>query len=93
MQTWLSRTGTGCLLALGLAGACAGAWAQQGQMAVAAHKGTFNYLRVAPNNHAHIIEKMPQGTRLEVVGQQGDYYAVILADNTRGWTFKTNVRF
>ena len=67
--------------------------AQQARMAVAAHKGMFNYLRTGPSNHARILEKMPQGTQLEVVGQSGDYYAVILADGTRGWTYVTNVRF
>ena len=82
------------LLALGLVLAGAKAPAQQqARMAEAAHKGTFNYLRDAPSNHSHIIEKMPQGTRLEVVGLQGDYYAVILADGTHGWTYITNVRF
>ncbi len=67
--------------------------AQQARMAVAAHKGTFNYLRTAPDNHSHILEKMRQGTQLEVVGMQGDYYAVVLADGTHGWTYRTNVRF
>ena len=67
--------------------------AQQARMAMAAHKGTFNYLRNAPGRSSHIIEKMHQGTRFEVVGLQGEYYAVILADGTRGWTYITNVRF
>ncbi len=67
--------------------------AQQERTAVAAHKGTFNYLRDAPNRHSRIMEKMPQGTQMEVVGQSGDYYAVILVDGTRGWTYVTNVRF
>ena len=81
------------LIALGLVSAGTPASAQQARMAVAAHKGTFNYLRDAPGRSSHIIEKMHQGTRFEVVGLQGDYYAVILADGTRGWTYITNVRF
>lgn len=89
----LSKVVVAGLTVLGLVSAGTPASAQQARMAVAAHKGTFNYLRDAPDRSSHIIEKMRQGTRFEVVGLQRDYYAVILADGTRGWTYITNVRF
>ena len=92
MKHILPATALGLVLAFCLSGAT-GALAQQTRMGVAAHKGTFNYLRDAPNRHSRIMEKMPQGTQMGVVGQSGEYYAVILADGTRGWTYVGNVRF
>jgi uncharacterized protein YgiM (DUF1202 family) len=82
----------GLMTALSLVGSLS-ALAQQARMGVAAHKGTFNYLRTGPNTHTKILEKMPQGTQMEIVGQSGDYYAVVLADGTHGWTYITNIRF
>lgn len=67
--------------------------AENAHMGVAVHKGTYNYLRVAPNRNCHIIMKMRQGTEFQVVGFQDGYYAVILQDGTRGWTAAVNVRF
>jgi hypothetical protein len=93
MKRFLSKVAVLCLIATSGLIACMGALAQQVRMAEAAHKGTFNYLRVAPDTHSHMIMKMRQGTRFEVTGKQGDFYSVILADGTRGWTFDTNVHF
>ena len=93
MKRLVSKAAALCLAALSLGTACTSAPAAPARMAEAAHKGTFNYLRVGPDHRARIIEKMPQGTRFEVVGAQGDYFAVILADGTRGWTAGANVRF
>lgn len=96
MRNILSRAAAFCLAVTGLMTACAGVSAQQQaqvRMAEAAHKGIGNNIREAPDNHSRVIVKLPQGTRFEVVGQQGDWYAVVLADGTHGWSFKTNVRF
>ena len=93
MKGHLSKAAALGMVAMSFLVACTGATAQQVRMGEAAHKGTFNYLRVGPNTHTHIIEKMRQGTRFQVVGQQGDYYAVILTNGTRGWTYITNVHF
>ena len=90
MKTLLKLTAS-CLAVLVLGSA--GVQAQQARMGEAVHRGTYNFLRSGPDQHAPIIEKMRQETRFEVVGLQNGYYAVILADGTRGWTAHVNVRF
>lgn len=67
--------------------------AQAQQMAIAVKKGTFNYLRVAPNHRAQIIRKLRQGTEFEVIGETGNYFNLRLADGMTGWLHYSNVRF
>lgn len=93
MKNFLPSVTAFCLIAAFCISGSGSVLAQQARMGVAAHRGTFNYLRDAPNRHSRIMEKMPQGTQMEVIGIQDDYYAVTLADGTHGWTYKTNVRF
>ena len=93
MKRCLTRIVAACLVISSLAAVCTSAAAQQVRMAEAAHRGTFNYLRAAPDEHSQIIEKMRHGTRFEVVGEQNGYYAVILEDGTQGWTAHQNVHF
>ena len=89
-RTLFPRLAVSALL-LSLAGATASA--QQAYSAVAVKKGTFNWVRVAPEHHAHILEKVRQGTLFTVVGKSGAYYAVILPDGVHGWLHESNVRF
>lgn len=93
MTRFLSKAAGVYIAITALASTMTAAIAQNGQLAEARHAGTYNYLRVAPNRDAHIIEKMRQGTRFVVVGEEGKYYAVVLEDGVRGWTAKVNVAF
>lgn len=74
---------------------CIGAEAQirAVQQAVAVKRGTFNWVRVAPEHHATVIEKVRQGTQFGVDGEDKAYYHVLLPDGVTGWLSKSNVRF
>ena len=72
---------------------CGGAFAQQAYRAAAVKKGTFNWVRIAADHHARVLEKVRQGTEFSVVGKSGAYYAVILPDGVHGWLHESNVRF
>ena len=72
---------------------CCSAFAQQSYQAVAVKQGTFNWVRVAPDHRARILEKIRQGSEFTVVGKSGEYYAVVLPDGVHGWLHESNVRF
>ena len=60
-------------------------------MAQTTHDRAQNELRTSPDRHAPLRRNLPRGTTFQVVGVKNGYYAVLLPDGLRGWTYYTNV--
>ncbi len=66
-------------------------YAQWGQTAYVETKSSNLHLRNTAGMNGKVLAKYPNGTKLAVIGEKGDWYHVIVKDRT-GWMHKRYVR-
>ncbi len=49
-------------------------------------------IRSGPDMHASVLQRIPQGTRLKVVGKEGDWLKLKLRNGTTGWIYHSLVQ-